>query len=199
VPVSTPRPQGRPRSVRADDAILAATRGLLAERGWADLTMGDVATRANVAKTTLYRRWPSKQELAMAAVADMLGELELPAEGDLRSGIESVVRQFTDLLTRPEMQTALMGLVADSTRDPALRRRVRETIVDPQKRLVVRGRERALERGEIKVPAQIDVDLVFDVIAGTVVQHMLISDGPAAEEWIGQFVRFVSTGLGLNT
>ncbi|MDI2128246.1 TetR/AcrR family transcriptional regulator [Yinghuangia seranimata] len=187
--------KGRPRSSTADDAILSATRALLADRGWASLTIGDVAVRAGVAKTTLYRRWASKQELVMAAVADMLDSLELPDDGDLRSDMESVVRQFAALLTRPEMQTALMGLVADSTRDPELRRRVREAIVDPQKRLVVEGRARARARGETTAADAIDVDLVFDVISGTVVQHMLVSAEPAGEEWVSRFVAFVTAGL----
>ncbi|WP_436773214.1 TetR/AcrR family transcriptional regulator [Yinghuangia sp. YIM S09857] len=187
--------KGRPRSSTADDAILGATRALLAERGWATLTVGDVAVRAGVAKTTLYRRWASKHELVTAAVADMLGTLELPDDGDLRSDLDSVVRQFAQLLARPEMSSALMGLIADSTRDPELRRRVREAIVEPQKRLVVEGRARARARGEADVADAIDVDLVFDVIAGTVVHHMLVSAEPAAEEWVGRFVAFVTAGL----
>ncbi|MGW0657474.1 TetR/AcrR family transcriptional regulator [Streptodolium elevatio] len=175
--------------------MLGATRALLAERGWATLTVGDVAVRAGVAKTTLYRRWASKNELVTAAVADMLGTLELPEDGDLRSDLDSVVRQFAQLLARPEMSSALMGLIADSTRDPELRRRVREAIVEPQKRLVVEGRARARARGEVGVADAIDVDLVFDVIAGTVVHHMLVSAEPAAEEWVGRFVAFVTAGL----
>ena len=56
-PTPAPRAAGRPRSAAADAAILAATREALVELGWSKLTMGDVATRAGVAKTTLYRRW----------------------------------------------------------------------------------------------------------------------------------------------
>lgn len=187
--------KGRPRSSAADDAILDATRALLADRGWAALTIGDVAVRAGVAKTTLYRRWASKQELVLAAVADMLDTLHLPDCGDLAADLESVVRQFAALLARPEMQTALMGLVADSTRDPDLRLRVREVIVDPQKRLVVEGRAQARARGETTAANAIDVDLVFDIIAGTVVQHMLVSAEPAADAWVKKFVAFVGAGL----
>lgn len=151
--------------------------------------------RAGVAKTTLYRRWASKHELVMAAVADMLDTLTLPADGDLASDLDSVVRQFAVLLARPELQTALMGLIADSTRDAELRRRVREAIVEPQKRLVLEGRARARARGETAAADAIDVDLVFDVIAGTVVNRMLVSAEPASEEWVGRFVAFVTAGL----
>ncbi|MFI6581984.1 TetR/AcrR family transcriptional regulator [Embleya sp. NPDC050493] len=188
--------KGRPRSTTADDAILDAARSLLADGGWAGLTMGDVAARAGVAKTTLYRRWHSKHDLAIAAVAEMLGTLELPDQGpDLRADVEDVVRRFAALLGRPDMRTALMGLVADSTSDPALRRRIREEVVDPQKRLVLEGRARAETRGEITAPGDIDVDLVFDIIAGTVVQHILVSAEPASDAWVQRFTTFVVTGM----
>src|SRR5262249_36901815 len=61
---------GRPRSAAADTAILAATRDALVELGWSKLTLGDVVTRAGVAKTTLYRRWAGKPELVCDAVAE---------------------------------------------------------------------------------------------------------------------------------
>ncbi|MGC0421688.1 TetR/AcrR family transcriptional regulator [Embleya sp. AB8] len=191
-----PQRKGRPRSTTADDAILAAARALLADGGWAGLTMGDVAARAGVAKTTLYRRWNSKHELAIAAVAEMLDTLHLPDEGlTLRADIEDVVRRFAALLARPEMRTALMGLVADSTSDPALRTRIREEVVNPQKRLVLEGRARAKSRGEITTQDDLDVDLIFDVIAGTVVHHILVSAEPASDRWVQRFTTFVVSGL----
>lgn len=140
---------GRPRSPGADAAILAATRQALVEVGWSKLTMGDVATRAGVAKTTLYRRWPGRNELVVDAVAVLFDELELPDLGTLSADVESVVRQFGALLDRPEAKTALMAVVAEATRDAALRQRIRTAIVDRQKRLVVAGRRRAEERGEL--------------------------------------------------
>src|SRR3954469_20526368 len=102
-----PRAQGRPRSAAADTAILAATRAALVELGWGKLTMGDVATRAGVAKTTLYRRWAGKNELVVDAVAVLFDELELPDRGSLQADIEDVVLQFAALLALPEARTAL--------------------------------------------------------------------------------------------
>ncbi|MFB7044424.1 TetR/AcrR family transcriptional regulator, partial [Streptomyces sp. NPDC056294] len=105
----TPRSSrtGRPRSTEADEAILEATRAALVELGWSKLTMGDVAGRAGVAKTTLYRRWANKSELVVDAVAVLFDELELPDLGTLRADIEHVVLQFAALLERPETKTAL--------------------------------------------------------------------------------------------
>lgn len=140
---------GRPRSAAADTAILAATREALVELGWSKLTLSDVATRAGVAKTTLYRRWAGKNELVVDAVAELFDELELPDLGSLAADIEGVVLQFAAILARPEARSGLMAVVAESTRDDALRERIRASIVDRQMRLVLQGRARAQHRGEL--------------------------------------------------
>ncbi|MEU4267162.1 TetR/AcrR family transcriptional regulator [Streptomyces sp. NPDC026092] len=192
---------GRPRSAEADTAILDATRAALVELGWSKLTMGDVASRAGVAKTTLYRRWASKNELVVDAVAVLFDELELPDLGSLQADIENVVLQFAALLQRPETKTALMAVVAESTRDEPLRERIRTSIVDRQKRLVLEGRQRAQERGELPTdrdPRSVDStdDLIFDVIAGAVVHRALVSAEPVDEAWVQRFTALLIGGLG---
>jgi AcrR family transcriptional regulator len=198
-PPSGPR-KGRPRNADADGAILAATREALAELGWGGLTMGDVAVRAGVAKTTLYRRWPSKNELVVAAVAEQLDELEMADLGSLRADIEAVVGQFAALLSAPETQAALLALFAEATRDPLLRKRVRESIIEPQKRLVIAGRAAAQARGELPMDAcqetaSAAVDIIFDTVAGTVVHRMLVSGEPATAEWISSFTTLLLAPL----
>jgi AcrR family transcriptional regulator len=195
---------GRPRSAEADRAILGACRAALVELGWGKLTMGDVATRAGVAKTTLYRRWANKNELVVDAVAVLFDQLELPDRGELRADVEGVVLQFAGLLERPETKTALMAVIAESTHDGPLRDRIRSAIVDRQKRLVLLGRERAQARGEL--PADIrgpegeaaaarSVDLIFDVIAGAVVHRALVSGEPVDADWARDFTTLLVSGL----
>ncbi|MGW1225483.1 TetR/AcrR family transcriptional regulator [Streptomyces sp. NPDC001515] len=200
---SHPKPSrtGRPRSAAADEAILEATRASLVDLGWSKLTMGDVATRAGVAKTTLYRRWAGKNELVVDAVAVLFDELELPDLGSLSADVQSVVLQFAALLDRPETRTALMAVVAESTRDEALRTRIRDSIVDRQKRLVLQGRRRAQERGELprerdEATAALTADLIFDVIAGAVVHRVLVSAEPVDEDWARRFTLLLLAGLG---
>ncbi|WP_424891230.1 TetR/AcrR family transcriptional regulator [Streptomyces sp. XH2] len=196
-----PRRTGRPRSPEADRAILDATRAALVELGWGKLTMGDVAARAGVAKTTLYRRWAGKSELVVDAVAALFDEhLELPDRGSLQADIEGVVLQFAALLERPETKTALMAVVAESTRDDALRERIRGAIVDRQKRLVLLGRERAQARGELPYEedpstAARTADLIFDVIAGAVVHRTLVSAEPVDTTWAREFALMLVAGL----
>ncbi len=194
------RSAGRPRSAAADAAILAATRAALVDLGWSKLTLGDVAARAGVAKTTLYRRWSGKNELVVDAVAELFDELRLPDRGSLAADVEGVVWQFAEILARPEARSGLMAVVAESTRDEALRERIRASIVERQKRLVVEGKARARARGEL--PPQTDpaeagrtADLVFDVVAGAVVHRTLVSGEPADETWIRGFTRLLIRGL----
>lgn len=195
-----PRATGRPRSAAADAAILVATREALVELGWSKLTLGDVAARAGVAKTTLYRRWAGKNELVVDAVAELFDELELPDRGTLAADIEGVVLQFARILARPEAKSGLMAVIAESTRDDVLRERIRESIVERQKRLVLEGRSRAEQRGELPPEADPEeaartVDLIFDVVAGAVVHRTLVSAGAADEEWVRSFTRVLLLGL----
>ncbi|WP_328916240.1 MULTISPECIES: TetR/AcrR family transcriptional regulator [unclassified Streptomyces] len=194
------RRTGRPRSAEADRAILAATREALAELGWGRLTLGDVSARAGVAKTTLYRRWAGKNELVVDAVAALFEEqLELPDLGSLQADIQGVVLRFAGLIQRPETRTALMAVIAEATHDDALRLRIRAAIVDRQKHLVLTGRERAQRRGEMPLDdGDGDLfrdDLVFDVIAGTVVHRVMVSSEPVDEEWARRLARLLVVGL----
>lgn len=197
---SAPRTTGRPRSAAADAAILEATRAALVELGWSKLTLGNVATRAGVAKTTLYRRWAGKNELVVDAVAELFDELELPDSGSLAADIEGAVLQFAAILDRPEAKSGLMAVVAEATRDKALRARIRASIVGRQKRLVLEGQARAQARGEL--PREEDAgtasrtaDLIFDVVAGAVVHRTLVSAEPVTEDWARRFAQVLLQGL----
>ncbi|WP_312886697.1 TetR/AcrR family transcriptional regulator [Actinocrinis puniceicyclus] len=180
---------GRPRSAGADAAILAAARALLAERGWDGMTLGDVAARAGVAKTTLYRRWPGKAELVVDAMAQLFDTLEPADAGSVRADATIAIRDLIALLGRPETQTAFLALAAHAARDPGLRAAVREKIVDRQRRLVHAGARRADARGE---GGRItDPDLLFDVIAGTMVHRLLIAGEPVDDGYVERFLDLV--------
>ncbi|MET9223936.1 MULTISPECIES: TetR/AcrR family transcriptional regulator [unclassified Streptomyces] len=204
-PPAPHRRTGRPRSAEADRAILGATREALVELGWGKLTLSDVAARAGVAKTTLYRRWNGKNELVVDAIAALFEEqLDLPDLGSLHADIRGVVLRFAELLNRPAIRTGLMAVVAEATHDDALRLRIREAIVDRQKHLVLLGRHRAQQRGELPPdpPAPCDpalagrdADLIFDVIAGTVVHRVMVSAGPVDPDWADRLALLLTTGL----
>lgn len=202
-PAHSHKRTGRPRSAEADRAILDATRAALVELGFGGLTLGDVAARAGVAKTTLYRRWAGKNELVVDALAALFEEqLELPDRGSLQADIEGVVLRFAGLLNRPETRTSLMAVVSEASHDEALRERIREAIVDRQKHLVLLGRARAQSRGELPGdegaadPAR--DDLIFDVVAGAVVHRVMVSSEPVDQEWADRLARLLVGGLTAN-
>src|SRR5690348_2758470 len=91
-----PRPPGRPREEATEQAITRAARQVLADRGVARMSMEHVAAQAGMAKSTLYRRWPSKIELAVHAVAAVFDEIDMEDHGsleaDMRAGIDEAAR-----------------------------------------------------------------------------------------------------------
>jgi AcrR family transcriptional regulator len=186
------RAAGRPRSADADEAILSAARELLAERGWDGMSLGDVAARAGVAKTTLYRRWPGKAELVVDAMARLFDTLCPVDAGSVRADAEATIRDLVALLARPETQTAFLALAAHASRVPALRTAVREKIVDRQRHLVHAGIARAAARGEASQIS--DPELFFDVIAGTMVHRVLIAGEPVDEGYLARFLDLLVPG-----
>src|SRR5947209_18539308 len=96
--------RGRPRSAEADRAILAAAVDLLAERGLAAMSIEEVAARAGVGKTTIYRRWPSKGLLALDAfVISFRAEQPQPDPGTLRGDLLSALHAWVRAVTQTVM------------------------------------------------------------------------------------------------
>src|ERR1700761_6501161 len=105
-PTGSPSPRGGARSQRTEDAILAATRELLAQGGVRELTVEGVAARSGVAKTTIYRRWRSKDELALAGLIDMVQTVvEVPELADTRAELVAFVKGAVRVLGKTLMGT----------------------------------------------------------------------------------------------
>lgn len=158
-------PTGRPRDRHIDAAILTATLGLLAERGYLDLSLEDVAQRAGTSRPAIYRRWPGRAPLALAAIADRLDTPPPPDTGctlcDLGEGIEVFLAAYRTI--RPDV---LSSVFADCSADPGLRERYIEAIVEPPRRAVAQTIDQAIERGDIRPDA--DRDSLLDLLASIV-------------------------------
>src|SRR5260370_10740182 len=145
--------RGRPRSPEADRAILTATVELLAERGLTAMSIEEVADRAGVGKTTIYRRWPSKGLLALDAfVASFREQQPLPDTGTLRGDLIAALRAWVRAVTRTPMGSMLTGLIAEAQHDPELRGAWRDRRLEPprtQHRIML---DRAIARGAIPPP-----------------------------------------------
>src|SRR5262245_60524030 len=86
------RPSGRPRSARIDNLVLRTTLRHLAERGYAGMSINAIAAELRVSKPTIYLRWPSKLDLAIAAVTSLYVDQPEAPSGDLRTDLINHVR-----------------------------------------------------------------------------------------------------------
>ena len=116
------RRPGRPRSAEADEAILEAAVDLFAEGGFDGLTVEGVAARANVGKATIYRRYPCKVDLVIAASRSFAldGDDLPPDTGDTRGDLRALVDWLIAMLTTTPIGRALPMMVADRARVPEL-------------------------------------------------------------------------------
>jgi AcrR family transcriptional regulator len=192
--VPTPTPRGRPRSERSHRAILEATNELLEERGFVDLTIEEVAQRAGVGKTTIYRRWPGKGPLVFEAFAtNFLKRQPLADTGSLRGDLLAALRAFIRVVKGTVTGRTLVGLIAEVQRDPELAEIWRERFIAPvraQHRLMV---DRAIERGE--AVSDTDPDIVLDLMFGAAYHRLLQSHLVLGDRFAQAVVDTVITGV----
>jgi AcrR family transcriptional regulator len=173
----TIRRRGRPRSSAAEQAILQATRELLVEGGVQGLTVEGVASRAGVAKTTIYRRWRDKDELALAVVLDMVEQVvELPELGDTRAELTAFVTAAVKVLGSTLMGRVMQGLVSDLATDPELARAFRERVVSVRDAEVRRLVERGIARGDLRPGT--DPEAAHELLIAPVYYRLLLTGRP---------------------
>jgi AcrR family transcriptional regulator len=186
--------RGRPRSQEADRAILNATVELLADRGLAAMSIEEVAARAGVGKTTIYRRWPSKGLLALDAfVTSFREEQPLPDTGTLRGDLLSALTAWVRAVTQTPMGTMLTSLIAEAQHDPELRGAWRDRVIEPLRRQHRIMLERAVARGEI--PASVDAEVVLDLFFGAAEHRLLLGHLPMTDAFIGTVVDVILGGI----
>jgi AcrR family transcriptional regulator len=193
---SDPRPTSprSPRSTAAEQSIIAATRDLLAEVGVHGLTVEGVAARAGVAKTTIYRRWRSKDELAMAVLLDMVRTVvAVPDLHDTRQELVAFVQGAVNVLGTTLMGKVMQGLVSELATNPELARAFRERVVALRVAEVSRLVERGIGRGDIR--AGVDVDLVHEMLFGPVYYRLFLSGAPLEDGLAERIVAALLPGL----
>ncbi|GAA0933745.1 TetR/AcrR family transcriptional regulator [Nonomuraea longicatena] len=139
---------GRPRDGRVDAAIATAARELLAELGYAQVTVDAVAARAGVGKAAIYRRHSTKQEMIFAALVHDLELSGTPDAGSLRADLAALTREIVASLSGPPAGL-VPGLLADVHADPALAARFVSTFVGAERACVSEVLDRAVARGEL--------------------------------------------------
>jgi len=172
---STPqRPGGR--SARVREAVLAATAAELSERGFAAMTIEDIATRSGVHKTTIYRRWSTLSQLvADAAVEVSATTVPIPDTGSIEFDLREMARSIVALVTSESGGALVAALFSDAVRTPEVARLKRE-FYSARYELADIVVHRAVERGEIseKVSA---ADLLA-AVAAPIYYRLLVADLP---------------------
>lgn len=172
-----PRAVGRPRDPKLDAAITDATLELLADIGYAALTIEAVATRAGVGKATLYRRWPGKVQL----VIDAVRTLSEQPDPDTSAGVRDELVELLEAVRR-KSGSSLAGrifprLIGDSADNPEFMRRYREQVLDPRRDRFRTALLRGVEQGLVRT--DVDTDHAIDLLVGPMAYRNLIRNDPA--------------------
>jgi AcrR family transcriptional regulator len=191
-PLTTRR--GRPPSAAAEAKILAATREILVEGGVRSLTMEGVAARAGVAKTTVYRRHRSRDDLAMAVLIDMVRTVTAgPDLGDVRTELVHILRATLDVLRTTLMGRVMQGLVSELAVDPRLSEAFREQVVALRIAEVGHVLARGAERGQLR--PDLDVGLVHELLFGPIYYRLLLTGEPLEPSFADRIVDAVLPAL----
>jgi AcrR family transcriptional regulator len=170
------RRRGRPRSAEADDAILTSAFAVFAECGFDGMTVEGVAARAGVGKGTIYRRYPNKLDLVIAASTYFAQEREpSPDSGSIAADLRVLIDRHIAVFTNSPVGTALPMMIAERKRLPELAAAHDEITACKRERYraVIR---RAVARGELRADA--DPELVIDMFASAVLYRFLVTDLP---------------------
>jgi AcrR family transcriptional regulator len=158
------RNAGRPRSERAEKAIIEATLDLLAEEsGVAGVSIEAVAARAGVGKTTIYRRWPSKEALIVHALGAVKEPLPEPSGASAREDLTAIARRLAGDRHR-RYSRCFWNVVGGAEKHPELYARYRQDVIEPRRDVVRRVIQRGVDSGELR--AGLDVEVAMSLLLG---------------------------------
>ncbi len=187
---------GRPRSKRSEDAIINATTQLLTHEGYARLTLSKVAAQARASKSTIYRRWPTKDALIVDALARLTEEpVHLSSTGTLRDDLvelaDSVRRKGANSLA-----SRIMPRLFAAGDNEQLHRLYYERVIRPRRERVAEVLRRGVETGELR--AGLDIEQTIDLLAGPIVYRTLVCSThgvPLSREYVERLVDTVLDGV----
>lgn len=187
------RGRGRPRDPDVDRQVIEAAIELISEHGVDKLTMDAVAKHAGVAKASVYRRFPSKVELVVAAChAAVPYEPDLPESGSLTDDLVTLLGNLGRKLETSRSGRLMPAMVAASGTNPEVREALARFAASRRSNLRALL-ERGVERGDLRADA--DVDLLVDCLVGPVIYRHLIGGAPmqsAVRRLVDQVLRGVA-------
>jgi AcrR family transcriptional regulator len=188
------RRRGRPRRPGARDTIIEATLVMLAERGFQAATIEAIAARAGVGRNTIYRRWPSKEELIADALHELTADLDAQESDDLYSRLLEWIREFTRIFADPVFGRILPGVLGELQRNPVFARVYAERVVQPRRDALLHLLSEARERGEIRADA--DLEHVADLLGGPPFLRLLpLGLPPVTERYAEELIETIWRGI----
>ncbi len=164
---------GRPRDEATHNAILRAANRLLHEAGYGGFSIEGVAQRAGVAKTSIYRRWPTKGALLLDLYMEGLAPTALePGGRKVRQAFAAYLNQTVERLKDAGWSNTLRSLVAEAQNDLALARLVRDKVIEPRREDGRRLLEHGMKTGEIR--RNVDIDITLDFVFGAIWYRLLL-------------------------
>jgi|SRR5579871_3397745 len=181
---------GRPRSEAVDAAIEDAVLELLVDDGYGGITMEGVAARAGVGKASLYRRWPTKEQLVIAAVvARCGGRIASPDTGSLSGDVTVYCREVLTKLRRHG--SILRAFAAGTALNPALAEAWRTTFLDERRAEVRQVLQRAVARGEL--PPDADLELLGDAGPALLWHRLTVTGAPLTDDLPARIAALVAS------
>jgi AcrR family transcriptional regulator len=182
------------RSEQARRAVLEAVDDLLAERGFAGVTIEGIAAAAGVAKQTIYRWWDSKTDILMDALLADAAEHLTPADrGDLESDLRDYLGRLADFLTRSDPGAVCRALIGQAQHDRAFATVFRSRFLGAQSERDRLPLERAIARGQL--PSGTDVPTDVDRLVGPVYYRVLVTGEPVGRPFTDRLVDGYLRGL----
>ncbi|MEV0810014.1 TetR/AcrR family transcriptional regulator [Micromonospora sp. NPDC050200] len=176
-----PRSPGRPRSIRADEAIIEATLDLLAEGSTVEaLSIEAIATRAGVGKATIYRRWPGKDALLLDALRRLKGILPQPAGHSVRDDLVLLVGAVGQHID-PRAAKIMPCLVPEVNRRPD-HFQLYQNIIEPRRQLMREVLRRGIRTGELR--ADLDVEVTMALLTGPILMQRILRWHPELDDGI---------------
>lgn len=194
-PVKAARARGRPRSEHRKQAILEAAQALLEEGGPGAVTMEAVAARAGVGKPTVYRWWPDRHAVAMAALmAKETHERERSSPSSalsaLREQLHAIARRFATSTGRH-----VTSMIASADTESELGRAFRNHFVLARRAEGKAWLERAIEEGTLRT--ELDLDVALDLLYGPLFFRLLMGHAPLDQAFVDRVLDDALLGIGL--
>src|SRR5215207_4281792 len=183
---------GRPRNPEIDAAVLRAALAVLDELGYGRLALEEVARRAGTTKPAIYRRWPNRQRLVLAALGQRLGKARAPDTGCTLCDLDECLKLFVAAFRR--MPPDVIGpLFADCAGDHELRAAFMTTLFEPPRAAVKQTLDRAHARGDLR--EDVDRDLILDLIGSLVHYRTLFGHARTSDAEIERAVEALLGGI----